>query len=114
MLEWRGNGLSIITWPTWGLRKVTSAVFIHRNRDLRVVTHVDDFLVAGEDHRLKWLKEELANKYGLKVQVARWQPGDDRELSFLGRIMRMSSAGIELEGDDKHVHGFIEEWNRQE
>ena len=26
----------------------------------------------------------------------------------------MSSAGIELEGDDKHVHGVIEEWRMQE
>ena len=93
---------------------MTSGVFIHRKRDLRVVTHVDDFLVASEDHHLKWLREELAKKYELKVQVAGWQSGDDRELSFLGRTIRMSSAGIELEGDDKHVDGLIEEWNMQE
>ena len=62
---------------------MTSSVFIHRKRDLRVVTHVDDFLVAGEDHHLKWLREELAKKYELKVQVAGWQPGDDREWSFI-------------------------------
>ena len=27
--------------------KVTSGVYNHSDRDLRVVTHVDDFLVAG-------------------------------------------------------------------
>ena len=53
-------------------------MFIHRSRDLRIVTHVDDFLVAGEDHHLKWFMEELTKKYELKVQVAGWQPGNER------------------------------------
>jgi len=92
----------------------TSGVYIHRVRDLRVVTHVDDFLVAGEIQHLKWLREELEKTYDLKVQIAGWQPGDSRELSFLGRTIRLTNSGIELEGDDRHVEGLIEEWNMQE
>ena len=78
--------------------KVTSGVYIHRHQDLRVVTHVDDFLVAGEAQHLRWLKEELPNKYELKCQIAGWELGDNRELSFLGRSIRMSNVGIEFEG----------------
>ena len=40
--------------------RMTTGVFIHRDRDMRVVTHVDDFLVAGEAQHLRWLKEELS------------------------------------------------------
>ena len=58
--------------------KVTSGVYIYRGRDLRVVTHLDDFLVAGEKHQVKWLRDELGKKYDLKVQVAGWEPGYDR------------------------------------
>ena len=94
--------------------RMTSGVYIHRDRDLRVVTHVDDFLVAGETQHLKWLRDELEKTYELMVQIAGWQPGDSRELSFLGRTIRLFNAGIELEGDDKHVKGLIEEWNMQE
>ena len=36
--------------------KVASGVYIHRCRDLRVVTHVDDFLVAGENNKLRGLE----------------------------------------------------------
>ena len=51
---------------------------------------------------------ELEKTYELKVQIAGWQSGDSRELSFLGRTIRLSNLGIELEGDDKHVEALIE------
>ena len=92
----------------------TTGVYFHRDRDLRVVTHVDDFLVAGEYPHLKWLRGELEKTYELKVQLAGWQSGDNRELSFLGRTIRLLPSGVELEGDDKHVKGLIEEWKMQE
>ena len=93
---------------------MTSGVYIHRDRDVRVVTHVDDFLVAGEIQHLKWLRDELEKTYELKVRIAGWQSGDSREVGSLGRTIRLSNSGIELEGDDKHVRGFIEEWNMKE
>ena len=70
--------------------------------------------MAGEVHHLVWLRKELENTYELKVQVAGWEAGDSRELSFLGRIIRLSASGIELEGGDKHVVGIIDEWDMKE
>ena len=64
--------------------KVTTGVFVHPVRDIRVVTHVDDFLVAGEREDLLWLHDQMAQKYELKVQMAGWDDGDEKELSFLG------------------------------
>ena len=49
-------------------------------------------------------------KYELKVQVAGWGRDDDKELSFLGKTIRLTPTGIELEGDDKHVGMLEEEW----
>ena len=43
--------------------QVTSGVYHHGERDLRVVTHVDDFLVAGDAHHLICLRKELENTY---------------------------------------------------
>ena len=45
----------------------------------------------------------MLKKYELKVQVAGWDRADNKELSFLGRVIRTTPTGIELEGDDKHV-----------
>ena len=49
-------------------------------------------------------------KYELKVQVAGWDRDDSRELQFLGRVIRLTQTGIELEGDDKHVGLMEKEW----
>ena len=42
--------------------KVTTGVFVHSVRDVRVVTHVDDSLVAGEREDVEWLRDQLAQK----------------------------------------------------
>ena len=57
--------------------KVTTGVFTHGVRDLRLVAHVDDLLVSGEKHDLTRFKEEMAKKYELKVQVSGWESGDE-------------------------------------
>ena len=90
--------------------KVTNGVFTHGTRDIRVVAHVDDFLLSGELHDLVWFRDQLLKKYELKVQVAGWGRDDNKELSFLGRVIRLTPSGVELEGDDKHVGLLEEEW----
>ncbi len=90
--------------------KATNGVFTHGERDLRVVAHVDDFLVSGEHHDLLWFRDRLPETYELKVQIAGWEHADDREVGVLSRVIRITLAGIELEGDDKHVEILEEEW----
>ena len=91
--------------------KVTNGVYTHRERDLRSVTHVDDFLLSGEEQHLIWFRNQMQKIYELKVQVAGWEREDNKELSFLGRVIRTTPMGIELEGDDKHVEMLEEEWD---
>ena len=55
--------------------------------------------------------DQMLKKYELKVQVARWDREDNKELSFLGRVIRTTPTGIELEGDDKHVEMLEKEWD---
>ena len=93
--------------------KVTTGVFVHPDRDVRVVTHVDDFLVAGEYNDIAWLRDEMLKKYELKVQIAGWEPGDENEMAFLGRTITLSDDGVTMEGDDKHVVRLQEEWGME-
>ena len=90
--------------------KVTNGVFTHRGRDLRAVAHVDDVLLSGEMHDLFWFRDQLLKKYEHKVHVAGWDREDNKELSFLGRVIRTTPTGIELEGDDKHGELLEKEW----
>ena len=58
--------------------KVTTGVFAHPVRDIRVVTHVDDVLVAGGHEDLIWLRDEMSQTYELKVQIAGWEPDHEK------------------------------------
>ncbi len=84
--------------------KATTEVLVHPVRDIRVVTHVDDFLVSGELHDIAWCLHDMAKTYELKVQIVGWEQGDDRELSVLGRSNRTTTFGVEIEGYENKQH----------
>ena len=46
--------------------KVTIGEFVRPVRDVRVVTHVGDILVAGKREDSLWLRDEMSQKYELK------------------------------------------------
>ena len=115
MPQWHGNESSRMTWLSSALKNaVGHLVYIFTG----VVTSVSSLMLTTswwlEIQHLKWLRSELEKTYELKVPIAGWKSGDSRELSSLGRTIRLTSSGIELEGYDKHVKGLIEEWNMQE
>ena len=80
---------------------VQPCVYFHRSRDLRIVTHVDDFLCGGPKASLLWLRKQLQNEFELKSQILGDGVGEDRAVKFLGRTIRWESHGIEIEGDNK-------------
>ena len=45
----------------------------------------------------------MPNTYELKVQIARWELGDEKGFRYLGRAIRTTPVGIDFEGDEKHV-----------
>ena len=93
--------------------KVTIGVFVHLHRDIKVVTHVDDFLVSAEARDVNMFKEYMARKYELKADFIGWEPGGQRESEFSGRKIRATETGVEFEGGSKHVEKLAEEWGMQ-
>ena len=55
--------------------KATNGVLIHRERDLRAVAHVDDFLLSGEMQDLSWFRGKFKDTYELKVLSRRMAAG---------------------------------------
>ena len=86
--------------------KLQPSIVWNKVKDLRVVVHVDDLLVEGEVHSLRWLKEKLKEKYEIKGKDL--EEGD--ELSYLGRTIRKTPQGLEWEADKKHVEILCREW----
>ena len=85
-------------------------IYFHEGRQLQVVSHVDDFLCVGPKQSLRWFKEEVERKYEIKANML---DEDHREVTFLGRKIRWTEDGIEVEADTKHVEILLKEWDME-
>ena len=63
-------------------------VYYEENRGLKIISHVDDFLVVGPRSEVQWFNARLASEYEVKVQMMGWRSGDRDDVSFLGRTIR--------------------------
>ena len=78
-------------------------VFYHEDLDVAMVVHGDDFTIEGEDADLTWVQELMRSWFDIKVRGRLGpEPGDDKEISILGRVVRWRSWGISYEADPKH------------
>ena len=74
---------------------------------MHIVAHVDDFLVLGTEAELRSLLQDLQKDYECDGQFLGVGAGCQSELKFLGRTIRLTDAGLELEGDKKHALAFV-------
>jgi hypothetical protein len=86
-------------------------VYYHPGKDMTVVTHVDDFLCSGQKHELLWFKEMLSVQFEMKAEILGGRSDESKEINFLGRTIRQTADGIEMEGDPKHVKILLDEWD---
>ena len=71
------------------------------------MVHGDDFVAVGPDQHLQEARNTLESKYKLKVQVLGREEGQSSELRILNKVVRVTSAGIELEADPRHAELII-------
>lgn len=87
----------------------TPVAFYHRERDLSVVVHGDDFTFVGEDGDLNWVAARMKEWYQLKVR-ARLGPdkGDAKEAVLLGRVIKWQDWGVSCEADPKYRQRILD------
>ena len=88
-------------------------VYSHPETQVRLVTHVDDFLCIGPEQCLQNFYNELSLVLDLKCEMLGPRPGDGKVGQFLGRTIRWNSWGITWRGDDKLFHDMIKEWEME-
>ena len=82
-------------------------LYYHPGRDLIVVAHVDDLLVSGPHRELLSLRKDIQERFDCGGEILGDEPGDVKEISFLGRRLRQTSTGLEWVGDRKLVDAFL-------
>ena len=78
--------------------------FHHKERDLLLVVHGDDFITLGTRASLTWFEEALAHNFEIKIRRHIGEgPGCLKETRVLNRIVRLTSEGIRYESDPMHA-----------
>ena len=81
--------------------KTSPCIFVHVERNLRVFVHGDDFVTAGTLPHCRWFRAEMASTWEIKERGALGY--ELTEVRILGRVLRRTSAGYELEADSRHA-----------
>ena len=96
----------------------SAVVFYHSVKDVSVLVHGDDFVAVGEDGDLEWFKALVVGWFEMKVRGKLGDGnGDEKNMVILGRRLRWTLDGVELEADRgilrrlKEQFGF-DEWTR--
>ena len=69
-------------------------VLYHKERDISVVVHGDDFTLCGLEEDLWWIKGLMESWFEIKVRgVLGPDPGDQKEVTILGRRVVWGEGG---------------------
>ena len=75
--------------------------FHHKGKNIYTVVHGDDFISAGPDKELKWMKKKLQEAFEIKTSVLGNGEGEVQELTVLNTVTlpqipdaRLSSSAL--------------------
>ena len=105
---WQGEVRKVMKKLGFEVSLREPSLYHHKERDMDVVAHVDDFLCTGRDKDLTWFHQKLRAEFD--ITATRLGPQNDKEVKFLNRTLRWCKKGLEIEGDTKHSEILIQEW----
>ena len=86
------------------------SLYRHAERDLCTLIHGDDYVSSGEQHQVKWWKDELEMVFDIKIELVGYDdPEVKSEGKILNRLIAVDSRGWSLEADPRHVELLVEE-----
>eukprot|EP00971_Amphidinium_carterae_P319363 6347305-Amphidinium_carterae.1 len=86
--------------------QVCGCLFHHREKDVWIVHHGDDFLAVVTEESGAWLDGVMKDGFKIKV-MPRIGPGGARHGAFLHRTLGWTPEGFYWEHDGKHVERLI-------
>ena len=89
-------------------------VYWHPVRHLKSLVHGDDFVTSGHRQNVQWFRLQLEGRFEIKTSVVGGGADYKREESILGRTVRYTEDGWQLEADQRHGELFIKEMGLQQ
>lgn len=93
--------------------KINPCVYYHEQKDLRVMVHVDDFLCTGEEGELEWFRKQVLKRFEITSKIIGRTADPFGSTVFLGRTIRWTKNGLEIEGEVKYFKAMLKEWGME-
>jgi hypothetical protein len=87
--------------------------FWHKERDVRVVVHGDDFTVLGKKESLDWFRKVISSSMDVKFRE-RLESGKEGAVRILNRIVTSIKDGIEYGADQRRAETIVKEAGLEE
>ena len=92
--------------------KYNPCLFHHSGRKMLYPVHGDNFVCVADADDLKWLKEQLRQRFEIKTKTMVLKEGESKEERILNRVIRVNGEGWEYEADQGHADLIIQEAGR--
>ena len=109
-LVWQSVVKKVMTQLGFESSTVSPCGYMHRSRDMLVVTHVGDFICGASAEHLQWFRRPVEKEFDLKYDIIGDGPTDKKQSQFLGRSIMWTKHGITYEGDTKNANVLLSEW----
>ena len=83
--------------------------FWHKEKELHLTVHGDDFTITGPEESLRWLRSRMEQKFEISTHMLGPDKGMEDEVRVLNRTLRWTEAGITYEPDQRHAELIVEE-----
>ena len=90
------------------------SIYQHKARRLITLVHGDDFISSGSRPDARWFKSALEGRFEIKTKVIGTGVDESREERVLNRVLRVTEAGWEYEGDQRHAELIVRGMNLRE
>jgi hypothetical protein len=111
-LIWRATVDRIMKELGFTSSMLQPGVYFCADKQIRVMTHVDDFLVTGNIVNTNWFETELCKLFDItSVTLGKHF---EKEAKYLNRKIVWTEGGLIIEGDSKHVITLLKEWGMEQ
>ena len=89
-----------------------SCLYFHKEKQIRIEVHGDDFTGVGPKSELQWFADALKAYWTIDVRGILGPPsmqGVDHSIVILNRLLTWTDRGIEMEADPRHVDLLLRE-----
>ena len=98
--NWQTHYTKVLVQNGFTTGLANNCTFYNPEKYIYCMVHGDDFVAVGEDEDVEWFKGQALGWFEMEVRGKLGDgEGDEKEMVILGRRMRWTIEGLELEAD---------------